>query len=75
MVVVGGAGRGGSVAAIVSFCLHPNCDHKTVNGRRRQHNTAASKQPHGSEAYGSCTTGQKEHSAEPSEEVAATKLT
>lgn len=38
--VVGGGVRemvGDSVAGGISFCLYPNCDHKTVNGATRKH--------------------------------------
>ena len=66
-----------SVAGGISSCLYPNCDQKTVNGAgtaTTAANTTAT-QSCGREAYGSCTTGQKEHSARWILRVPATKLT
>lgn len=70
--------RGGAremVAGGISFCLHPNCDHKTVNGATGERSGTQTAACAEREAYGSCTTGQKEHSATLEDEVAATKLT
>ena len=66
-----------SVAGGISSCLYPNCDQKTVNGAGTATTAAntTTTQSCGREAYGSCTTGQKEHSARWMLRVLATKLT
>lgn len=49
------------VAGGIPSCLYSNCDQKMVNGAAAATTTA--KQSCVGAAYGSCTAGQKEHSA------------
>ena len=66
----------GSVAGgTISSCLYLNCDQVDSKWAPPQTSTATTEQSRGRGAYGSGTTGQKEHCSKMNAEVPATKLT